>query len=33
MPMTLAVPLDLPDVRVLAHRMLEDGMVLQRTQQ
>ncbi len=28
MPMTLAVPLDLPDVRVLAHRMLEDGGVL-----
>ncbi|RUQ35432.1 MAG: transposase, partial [Candidatus Competibacteraceae bacterium] len=28
MPMTLAVPLDLPDVRVLAHRMLEDGTVL-----
>ena len=28
MPMTLAVPLDLPDVRVLTHRMLEDGRVL-----
>ena len=28
MPITLAVPLDLPDVRVLAHRMLEDGRVL-----
>lgn len=23
MPMTLAVPLDLPDVRMLAHRLLE----------
>ncbi len=28
MPMTLTVPLDLPDVRVLAHRMLENGTVL-----
>jgi transposase len=28
MPITLAVPLDLPDVRVLANRMLEDGTVL-----
>ena len=28
MPITLAVPLDLPDVRVLTHRMLEDGTVL-----
>jgi transposase len=28
MPITLAVLLDLPDVRVLAHRMLEDGTVL-----
>ena len=28
MPITLAVPLDLPDVRVLAHRMLEEGTVL-----
>ncbi len=28
MPITLAVPLDLPDVRVLADRMLEDGTVL-----
>ena len=28
MPITLAVPLDLPDVRVLAHRMLENGTVL-----
>jgi len=27
MPITLAVPLDLPDVRVLAHRMLEKGTV------
>ena len=28
MPMTLTVPVNLPDVRVLAHRMLEDGTVL-----
>ena len=28
MPIPLAVPLDLPDVRVLANRMLEDGAVL-----
>ena len=28
MPITLTVPLDLPDVRVLANRMLEDGTVL-----
>lgn len=28
MPITLTVPLDLPDVRVLANRMLEDGPVL-----
>jgi transposase len=28
MPITLAIPLDLPDVRVLANRMLEDGTVL-----
>ncbi len=28
MPITLAVPLDLPDVRVLAHRILENGTVL-----
>ena len=28
MPMTLTVPLDLPDVRVLAYRMLENGTVL-----
>ncbi|NMQ18896.1 ISL3 family transposase [Candidatus Competibacter phosphatis] len=28
MPITLAVPLDLPDVRVLANRMLEEGTVL-----
>ena len=28
MPITLTVPLDLPDVRVLADRMLEDGTVL-----
>ncbi len=27
MPMTLTVPLDLPDVRVLANRMLENGTV------
>ncbi|MCP5449624.1 MAG: hypothetical protein H6972_03440 [Gammaproteobacteria bacterium] len=28
MPITLTVPLDLPDVRVLSHRMLEGGTVL-----
>lgn len=28
MPITLTIPLDLPDVRVLANRMLEDGTVL-----
>ncbi len=28
MPISLTVPLDLPDVRVLANRMLEDGTVL-----
>ena len=28
MPITLAVPLDLPDVRVLSNRMLEEGTVL-----
>ena len=28
MTLTLTVPLDLPDVRVLAHRMLENGTVL-----
>jgi transposase len=28
MPITLAVPLDLPEVRVLVNRMLEDGTVL-----
>lgn len=28
MPITLAIPLDLPDVRVLANWMLEDGTVL-----
>lgn len=28
MPITLAIPLDLPDVCVLANRMLEDGTVL-----
>ena len=28
MPITLTVPLDLPDVRVLTHRMLENGTVL-----
>ncbi len=28
MPITLTVPLDLPDARVLAHQMLKDGTVL-----
>jgi hypothetical protein len=28
MPITLAVPLDLPNVRVLTNRMLEEGAVL-----
>ena len=28
MPITLTIPLDLPDVRVLANRMLADGAVL-----
>ena len=28
MPITLTVPLDLPDVRVLTQRMLEEGTVL-----
>ncbi len=28
MPITLTVPLDLPDIRMLANRMLEEGTVL-----
>ncbi len=28
MPITLTVPLDLPEIRVLANRMLEEGAVL-----